>query len=476
MVKSIVGVETPSISRSMPRELAYIADLLGCVDSVRIVDIGCGNSAKGVHLSLQSGSRSSYVVSVDLSWPAVKGVAELMRELGVPGDVVQADAHMLPFRSGSFDIAILWNVIMFVLDDKLVLQESDRILRYGGLVALSTYRARRAFRSYDLAKLVRRTMLYFDPVSIRNTGSQIMVLAQKRRKGSASYHVLRIPATKVEQALKEFQSHSAENQESGYVNVDDYVLLLIPQHTHKDGGTEQNSVPDESMLSKTYTVAMTYFYSSYMDKLFLLLSKLCEENRCLYNAQDLRQKIAALGVPRGAINKALNDLARLGVVRRASALSEVVSLCEFSPMVSVEDVVALNPVLFRFLKHLKAQNCIHRDKLYEQMLTVSIITGNPIVRNVLRRIYIDYDGKTSINKLMELLADNIKIYWSSCSKTPLYSNPQNGLQEVGRISDRKFFQERLLEPYARIGVVNLRPNSEIELSEYTTRVLEEILY
>jgi len=476
MVKSIVGVETPFISRGMPRELVYIADLLSCVDSVRIVDIGCGNSAKGVHLSLQAGSRSSYVVSVDLSWSAVKGVAKLMHELGIPGDAVQADAHMLPFRSRSFDIAILWNVLMFVLDDKLVLQESDRILSYGGMVALSTYDTRRAFRSYDLARLIRRTMLYFDPVSIRNTGSQIMVLAQKRRKGSTSYHVLRIPATKVEQALKEFQSCSAENQELSCVNADGYVLLLIPQRPYKDADIEQSDIHVNSMLSKTYAVAMTYFYSSYMDKLFSLLSKLCEENRCLYNTQDLRQRIAALGVPRGAINKALNDLARLGVVRKASALSEVLSLCEFSPMVSVEDMVALNPVLFRFLRHLKVRNCMHRDKLYERILTVSIITGNPIVRNVLRRIYIEYDGKASMNKLMDLLADNIKIYWSSCSKTPLYANTQNDLQEVSRISDRKFFQERFLEPYARIGVVSLRLNDKIELSEYTMHVLEEILY
>ena len=72
------------------------------------------------------------MTSVDASSAAV----EVLRRR-VPGEVAQADVTTLPFADAAFDAAVLGEVLEHVEDDRGALEEVARVLRPGGVLAVS---------------------------------------------------------------------------------------------------------------------------------------------------------------------------------------------------------------------------------------------------------------------------------------------------------------------------------------------------
>jgi SAM-dependent methyltransferase len=72
------------------------------------------------------------VTSTDSSPAAVSVLQERLT-----GDVVEADVSSLPFADESFDAAVLGEVLEHVEDDRRALAEVGRVLRPGGVLALS---------------------------------------------------------------------------------------------------------------------------------------------------------------------------------------------------------------------------------------------------------------------------------------------------------------------------------------------------
>jgi SAM-dependent methyltransferase len=72
------------------------------------------------------------VVSSDVSVPAV----DLLRK-SARGDVLLADMTDLPFADDSFDAVVAGEVIEHIEDDRKALTEAARVLRPGGVLALS---------------------------------------------------------------------------------------------------------------------------------------------------------------------------------------------------------------------------------------------------------------------------------------------------------------------------------------------------
>jgi SAM-dependent methyltransferase len=95
---------------------------------MRVLNAGAGQGT----FSLRLAKRGFDVTSVDAS-PAA--VAVLEERVG--GDVAQADVTELPFADGRFDAAVLGEVLEHVRDDAAALREVARVVRLGGVLAVS---------------------------------------------------------------------------------------------------------------------------------------------------------------------------------------------------------------------------------------------------------------------------------------------------------------------------------------------------
>lgn len=106
------------------RERLLLDLFLSAKPGPRVLDAGAG---QGTFTKLLL-ERGFDVVSTDLA-------VEALRE-AVDGEVVEADVTALPFPDGSFDAAVLGEVLEHV-DDRAALHEIARVLRSGGALALS---------------------------------------------------------------------------------------------------------------------------------------------------------------------------------------------------------------------------------------------------------------------------------------------------------------------------------------------------
>ncbi len=110
----------------------------------RVLDIGCGN---GRH-AFEALRRGAEVVAVDLDVTAladVERMAEAMREAGEApcgGSLraVRADATHLPFPDEQFDVVIAAEVLEHIHEDSTAIAELCRVLRPGGLLAVTVPR------------------------------------------------------------------------------------------------------------------------------------------------------------------------------------------------------------------------------------------------------------------------------------------------------------------------------------------------
>jgi SAM-dependent methyltransferase len=109
----------------------------------RLLDAGCG---AGRH-SVEAVRRGADVVAVDLGATdlasAQRGVADYGHaDVPTPGgfSAVRADARRLPFAGASFDRVIAAEVLEHIDDDGAALAELARVLRPGGLIAVTVPR------------------------------------------------------------------------------------------------------------------------------------------------------------------------------------------------------------------------------------------------------------------------------------------------------------------------------------------------
>jgi SAM-dependent methyltransferase len=106
------------------------AGLLGPVNGRRVLEVGCG-AAQCARWLVKQGAD---VVGFDLSARQLAHARRIDEELGgTPVRLVQADATVLPFADGSFDLACsAFGAVPFVADSAAVMREVARVLRPGG--------------------------------------------------------------------------------------------------------------------------------------------------------------------------------------------------------------------------------------------------------------------------------------------------------------------------------------------------------
>jgi SAM-dependent methyltransferase len=110
------------------------AHLLGDVSGRRVLEMGCG-AAQCARWLVGQGAQ---VAAFDLSHRQLRHSQRIDLDTGLHVPVVQADAEVLPFADGSFDLACsAFGALPFVADPLAVFREVGRVLRPGGRFVFS---------------------------------------------------------------------------------------------------------------------------------------------------------------------------------------------------------------------------------------------------------------------------------------------------------------------------------------------------
>lgn len=105
-------------------------ELLGALElgtGDRLLEIGCGEGANLFHL--RSRHRDGQLYGVDFSQAKVR-----FATAATGARTASADAARLPFRSGSFDIVLIRDLLHHVHDRGAVIAEAVRVLKPGGRI------------------------------------------------------------------------------------------------------------------------------------------------------------------------------------------------------------------------------------------------------------------------------------------------------------------------------------------------------
>lgn len=100
----------------------------------KVLDLGCGN---GYYSYLFSKLNLSLkITGIDRHVNAIEDAKRDVREKNV--EFILGDAEKLPFSENSFDKIVMSEIIEHVKDDTGVLKEAKRVLKSGGILALTT--------------------------------------------------------------------------------------------------------------------------------------------------------------------------------------------------------------------------------------------------------------------------------------------------------------------------------------------------
>jgi len=118
-------------------------DVLSLQPGMRLLDVGCG---AGRH-SVEAVRRGADVIALDLSHDdlckAIQGVEDFGHaDVPHPGSfaAVRGDARNIPFDDATFDRVIASEVMEHIEDDEAALDELVRVLRPGGIIAVTVPR------------------------------------------------------------------------------------------------------------------------------------------------------------------------------------------------------------------------------------------------------------------------------------------------------------------------------------------------
>lgn len=110
-------------------------DFAGSADGERVVDVGCGTGSLSLAVVERSAVRAVEAIDFEADF-----VAALQAKIGRhPITARQGDACSLPFADDSFDRALSLLVLHFVSDAQQAAHEMRRVVRPGGVVAVSVW-------------------------------------------------------------------------------------------------------------------------------------------------------------------------------------------------------------------------------------------------------------------------------------------------------------------------------------------------
>lgn len=109
-------------------------------DEKWILDMPCG---RGFYLNMFRYVSECTIIGAELEWEIIKKAQANVSHLGIP--LHNANLYHLPYASNTFDAVILSEILEHVDDDVAGLQEAYRVLKPGGIVAITVPNANYPF-------------------------------------------------------------------------------------------------------------------------------------------------------------------------------------------------------------------------------------------------------------------------------------------------------------------------------------------
>ena len=416
------------------RLLRIMTRKLGRESHVIIADIGAGRGEKSRYFA--DVLPSCFIASFEIDQRLAKIAKSKSRN--TPNlDIIIADAQNLPMRDQACTAAILWNVLMFIKDDRKAIDESLRVLKPLGYILLSIYPAKRGLRRYRLIDILKLTSLKAVPVYYDKIGLQHELVLVKP-KGETKYKIIRLRWHDASVFLNRFKA----------LYGDEEIILLIPLQSECGCAKSKEVKKSFSKLRvNAYLVSLTYFYSM-INKVYDAVSLMLTSRRRVFSFNEVANCLIREHVTtKSSLTKCINDLIRLGILRLQSI--EVVTFKDYAPGCNVASSYHLAPTL----ASLELSNLEIPDTkiAIKSVLPFVIIQGNPILR--VGAIMLLHQQKTTITEFTKYLTELIK------SKYNMTHNVKRELNNV--MSNKSKVVERVLNPLSKLGLFVASPERDI---------------
>ena len=126
----IKKLESQSLETAEERHPIYIK--AGLKDANLVLDVGCGSGAVTKDVAAHT---NGIVIALDDASDMAKIAKKVLEGMNV--EILVGDAHSLPFRDNTFDIAICNLFLMWAEEPQKVVNEMARVVKKGGKVVAS---------------------------------------------------------------------------------------------------------------------------------------------------------------------------------------------------------------------------------------------------------------------------------------------------------------------------------------------------